>query len=406
MKFFIATTMFLAAFTSQAARVQFDFDVYSSGASIYPCNAGIKHKKHQGVFCYNPNTGDSCNPNGGSQNGPSNGPGNPGGGFGFPGGGATGGQFPGNGGFPGQGNGPGFLADIGLQETPPPSNNCDPQTGEGCDCVCAGDLDGRYENTLDTARGEFTKWRDHGDDQSNFSITIEKNAGSQDFHKLIDSDDQFGKRLKSLSFNLGSELYGSKYFVDICYRATQIDYGQDADYNLVEASNTDNLKFVLPEEIADEDGIVMLPESINHPIYKFERKITVTDLAGSNTSNDWDLDEDDIIWSEESYQSASRLSVRSKIYCKDKNDNYVSIYGGSGNPTASIDLSATSVLEFYDRYAHADLKGCIVRYEFEEKARYANEVTDKFRRWKMQAANVCTDTAITNVQGHDHDYDF
>ncbi|MFG1485666.1 hypothetical protein [Halobacteriovorax sp. RZ-2] len=374
-KLLLASALFMGAFSTQAARVQFDFDVYSSGASIYPCNAGLKHKKHRGVFCYNPKTLRSCDP--GSRGGH--------GGYPFLEGLIAEG---GNGGYNGGGGG----------------QDCGPD-GTNCDCVCAGDLDGRNENTLDTVRGKITKWKDHGD-RSNFRYSVEKTAGEYNYHTLIDQNDQFSKRLKELSFNLGSEMYGAKYFVDICFRATQIDYGQKPDY--LTESTEDRFDFIVPDEIRD-DYVVGMPESfgsIDNPLYKFERKVTVTDLAGSNTSDHWDLGEDDTIWSEESYQSAARLAVKSGIFCKDKDGDYVQVYGGSGNPSAQIDLSSNSVVEFFKRFAAADLKGCVVRYEFEENARYAHKTVDKFRRWKMQAANICTDTAITNIQGHDHDYDY
>lgn len=384
-KLLLASAMFLTTFSSQAARVQFDFDVLSSGASIYPCNAGLKHKPQRGKICYNPETFQSCNPDG---NGVAGQPtsGQNGGGFPFPGGGATGGQFPGNGPFPGQGNGPGLLADIGLQETPPPSNNCDPQTGVGCDCVCTGDMDGDYDNTLDVMKATYTAWRDHGDPTFGIDRDLEVIAGTHSYNELEDeyfTGNKFAARLKELSFNLGSEKYGSKYFVDICFRATQIDYlteNQDESFNI----NVDEIV-----KYADNNQ----QESLT-PFYKAERKVTATDLAGSPTIDlNWDLNNGPIVWSAHSYQSLANLHVKTVLYCKDKNGGSIFVDG----PSAS--LANNSTVNFPDLQGPADLRGCVVRYVFKEKSGHSPNKIDRVRRWKMHGANICTDTAITSLNG-------
>jgi hypothetical protein len=45
-----------------ANSVQFNFDVNSSGASIYPCDAGLRHEDHSSSICYDRETQASCTP--------------------------------------------------------------------------------------------------------------------------------------------------------------------------------------------------------------------------------------------------------------------------------------------------------------------------------------------------------
>ncbi|EPZ49456.1 hypothetical protein M902_0287 [Bacteriovorax sp. BAL6_X] len=139
-KLLLASALLMGAFSTQAARVQFNFDVYSSGSSIYPCNAGIKHKEPRGQVCYNPNTYESCTPKRG---------------------GGYGGAEP----LVGDGDGLDNLF-AGLDAQPESYNgSCDPQTGEGCDCVCTGEQNGDHEATIDFMKAKITKWKDHGDPQ-------------------------------------------------------------------------------------------------------------------------------------------------------------------------------------------------------------------------------------------------
>ena len=350
MKLFLASAMFLMTFTSQAARVQFDFDVLSSGASIYACNAGLKHKPHIGKICYNPDTFRSCDP----------------------------GDRPGHG-----GGGHPLIA--GLTEGQAEGGQCNPDTGEGCDCVCTGDMNGKSEHVLDIMRVNYTLWRDHGDPTYGIDFDKELQAGEYGYEELEDNlltlDTKFAVRMKELSFNLGSERYGAQFFVDICYRATQIDY--------LTGTQEDKLNIDMDEAATRTAG----QESINNPKYKFERRLTATDLAGTPTVDlDWDLDNGPIVWAKDSYQSLADLEVRTVIKCKEKNGD--TFYEGSFSYVSFANQS----LNFQNEYEYADLRGCVVRYEFREGARDAHKKVDQVRRWKMHGANICTDTAITNIE--------
>lgn len=363
MKLFLASAMFLAAFTTQAARVQFDFDVLSSGASIYPCNAGLKHKPNRGQICYNPETFESCNP--GDRDG-----------------------RPPRGGHD-------LVANLlGAEETggrpPRGGGECDPQTGQNCDCVCTGDMNGDFDETLDVMKASYTVWRDHGDPTYGLERNLEVKAGSHDFNELEDeyyTGNKFAARLKELSFNLGSEKYGSKYFVDICFRATQIDYLTETKNDSFDINVDEIVKYA-----QEQEEVQALT-----PKYKVERKVTVTDLAGTpNYDLDWDLDNGPIVWSTQSYQSLADLEVTTFLYCKDKDDNAIFIPG----PSAS--LANNSTVNFPTISGYADLRGCVVRYLFSEKSGESNDI-DSVRRWKMHGANICTDTAITSFsrrRGH------
>lgn len=339
-KLLLMSALFMGAFSTQAARVKFNFDVYSSGSSIYPCNAGIKHKEPVGSVCYNPNTFNSCNPD-------------------------------------------------DVQQC---LNN-----GEAdCDCVCTGEQNGDHEGTVDFLNAKYTNWTDHGDTPSSFGYEqIQANNHDNDFNKVFSESDKFGKRIKKLTVNLGSERYGAEYYVDICYRATQINYLDNAQAN----------EF----SIEDDANEVSAPQAFhNDPTYKIERKVTVTDLKsnGAYTGNDWDLGGDlsfpfpfpipfptpgsGQVWAEKTYQELANLKVHSVVVCKDKGPGFKYPLGFTGQ-----DLSSVDIADFTDIFRTADLKGCYVRYSFKEKIQGQDPI-DTIRRWKLHGANICTDTAITS----------
>ncbi|MFG1483023.1 hypothetical protein [Halobacteriovorax sp. ZH4_bin.1] len=330
-KLLLASALLMGAFSTQAARVQFNFDVYSSGSSIYPCNAGIKHKEPRGQVCYNPNTYESCTPKRG-------------GGYGV--------AEP----LVGDGDGLDNLF-AGLDAQPESYNgSCDPQTGEGCDCVCTGEQNGDHEATIDFMKAKITKWKDHGDPQGySWYKKAVANNHTGNYATLLPHVKQFDHRIKELTVNLSSERYGAEYFVDICYRATQIDFGH------------------------------------KKPKYKFERKVTVTDLKSPYDYTGDKFPRYGDVWANQTYQELANLKVKSEIFCVDKG------YGGHYSlGFAKKDLSVNDIADFTDIFNKSDLKGCMVRYTFKEKTRGRDPI-DTVRRWKLHGANICTDTAITST---------
>ena len=301
-KALLAVALLVAANSASAIEVSFDFTVFSSGASIYPCNAGIKHAKAQDVVCYErTNPRNSCNP-----------------------------------------------------------NAC--EAGQSCDCVCSG-TDGNY--LTDFAAVKYTNWSDHDDRYPRRSTDSASFAadGSNNFlfSNDVDSNGEkggkyFDKQLSSLSFNLGSELFGAEYFLDVCFRGPQIDYdGADIDTNWVA-----------------------------------ESEATIQNLTGGYAS----------------YANVAGLNVKSEVVCDYQGSVSYDLNETPGNEALSMDDSDSLISNQALGLNSGIVKGsknitgagkkapnfCFVRYSFTE----GNGLSGKnlFRPWETQAAKVCTRTSI------------
>ena len=270
------------SFSASAVSLKFDFRVNSSGTSMYACNAGLKHSSYSSRVCYDRRDLSSC-----SQ--------------------AT-------------------CSDGDLD----------------CNCVCTGDNDGNGdgEYRLDFMKVKLANWADNGKRPTgiqNFTV----NAGTNSYAVAVADNRKFKKQILDLSYNLGSERYGAKYYVDICFRAPQIDY-----------TNVSGLNWAI------------------------KRSVTVTDIAGANTNDNFDLNNSAVTYSDVAYQTLASLEVESALYCKTKSGDVV-FNEGSGWK----DFSTSQVIKFTDKNTKEDLKGCYFRYSFQE-----TEVdgTDSIRRWSKQ----------------------
>lgn len=300
-KFFIA----LVALMTMSAKVSaisltFKFDVNSSGPSIYACNAGLVHKPNEERICYDRTTLDSCNP--------------------------------------------------ALCEE-----------GEACNCVCTGDI------LTDTDTGEYmydfltamsADWTDNQEELGPETKHVLK-AGVENFNMLFSNPDSFEKQLTHLEFNLASERYGAKYFLDVCYRGADIDFTALADANIALS-------------------------------YLVKSQVTVTDIADGDAPK---------------YQNVADLILKTKVVCDyTPMDNWAGAYANNvknwdldfeeGNlkvihnnfPFATADVATGNQLFTWgDGFAPST---CKIRYVFREKS---NEI----RKWKKQKARVCTRSAIS-----------
>lgn len=165
MKGILLGLMALFSVTSAfAVSVEFSFDINSSGPSIYPCNAGIRHDQHSARVCYDRVSQQSCNP-----------------------------------------------------------STC--VSGQDCNCVCTGSTSGDGEWRHDYLRASYGAWTDNGDyAQTTGTKNIYAKNGS--FNELFNgnSKEEWGQQLTKLEFDLGSERYGAEFFLDVCYRGPQIEY--------------------------------------------------------------------------------------------------------------------------------------------------------------------------------------
>ncbi len=300
-KLFIALLALVAmAGTANAVNLTFKFDVMSSGNSMYACNAGLKHENYSTRVCYErDNITRSCNPS------------------------------------------------VCVQ-------------GQACNCVCTGGkIPGWYDSSagevrLDHFSAEYRDWADNGELGKN-KKQFADNAGYTSFKQIFDTNrEAYNKEISKLVFKLGSERYGAEYFVDICFRATQINY---------------------PNNV----GLT----------WDVKNAVTVTDIGSSqNGSSSFDVEGNQgTVWYKgQTYQNLSGLKVGAHVYCKDKNNRPVI------NKTFSYSTFSNGQLKkFLDQDTTADLRGCKVRYFFKETNR---DGLQSIRKWKKQQARICTYTSI------------
>ena len=171
------------ATSANAITLRFKFKTYSSGPNIYACNAGITSPKSNKQVCYFEGTKTACT-----------------------------------------------------------KDDC---TGAECNtrCVCTSKDGGEW--LMNYGYGEYQDWKDNG-------VATVTGAGSKKFSSagnstewssMFSESEAWTKSIKNLSFNLGSELYGAQYYVDVCYRGPQIEYFADkvkANFSLTaQATATD-----------------------------------------------------------------------------------------------------------------------------------------------------------------------
>jgi len=269
--------LLLVCSNANAISLTFKLDIFSSGSDIYACNAGLKHGTYQQRVCYErENPEQSCNP--------------------------------------------------ALCEE-----------GQACNCVCTGAINGEDdgEYRLDYFKASYTDWADHGTVGANFTRKV-KEAGKSNFNKLFTNNEAFNKELQSLTFNLGSERYGAVYFLDVCFRATQISY--------------------------DYPG-----STIN---WALQRQVTITDLANNGFN----------------YEELSGLQVRAEVACRQKNGSTLTI-----NDSGWSSFNGNDLINWAKKNITKDLEKCKVRYYFKESNRSG---VASIRRWNLQEARVCTYTSF------------
>ncbi len=161
----LSVLMFVFSLSASAVSVEFKFDVNSSGPSIYPCNAGIKHDTHPQRVCYDRVTTQSCNP----------------------------------------------------------ANDC--RGVVDCNCVCTGSTTGEGEHRLDYLTVSSAAWTDNGE-FAGPSTSVNKYATQGSFNMAFNENQkaEWDQQITKMSVNLGSERYGAEFFLDICYRGPQIEY--------------------------------------------------------------------------------------------------------------------------------------------------------------------------------------
>lgn len=306
-KFLVAAFFALTAMSAQAVSLSFKFEVASSGTSLYACNAGLKHARHSERVCYDRrDTSKSCNP-----------------------------------------------------------KVC--KAGQACNCVCTGGFDITSESfsddgefRLDFLAARVANWSDNGEAPTNIR-TVRKTAGknanlANTYSTVVEENQMFNNQLLSLNFELGSERYGAEYFVDVCFRAPQINYSGTFD-------NGDKINW----------GVNLAT--------------TITNIAGSNSGTDWNLDSNHTVFHSTPYHTLANLTTEATLICKVKGSTTPLEY--NYGPST---FDAGQLVSFVNNLQIAkDLKGCYVRYTFKETNRSG---LSSVRKWKKQQARICTYTSF------------
>ncbi len=297
----LSATAFLALSVQNAFAVNltFQFALSSSSPSVYACNAGIRHAEHAAI-CWDRQTGLSCDP---------------------------------------------------TTATPPSS------------CVCTGETGGtRGSWERDIMTSKSADWVDNSGAAGSTTDTDTAATNSSSAYSSLFATDAiaYTKQITELTFNLGSEVYGTEYYVDICYRGTQVAQG----------NNGNN--------------------------YSLKGNVTVTNLRAADVTAP-------------NYQLVADLQGKAEINCyMSKNGNTTDITPGtitynynsnSGGTFTSLSTSATQVSLLADASMNGSVPGadktprfCIARYYFKENA-------STERKWKLQNAKAALYTEISDKNG-------
>jgi hypothetical protein len=305
---------------AQAASLKFKFDINSSGTSIYACDAGLRHPVHAQQICYHKETLNLCTP------------------------------------------GPECLQ------------------GE-CNCVCTGGLnntDGQHR--FDSMNVSFANWSDNGSSlptQSSLSIA----AGTSAFARVFSANNEWGKQLTDLEYNLSSELYGAEMYLDVCYRGSQIEHYENSLTHPGASSDTPNHQFDAQVTITDlTTGVAKYSTNAN---LKVKAKV-ICDLQGKgsylyarNLSNDYDTTDSQLTNTLTGGDSLATSSLNAETPYVTFNSTNLSLLSGWLNVNSY----------FSPRF-------CKVRYTFKEFSGEDSDIIKRIRKWQLQKARVCTYTSI------------
>lgn len=327
MKLAAAAMLFIAAQNANAISLRFKFKTFSSGPDIYACNAGLRHDASQHKVCYFEDTKTACTP-----------------------------------------------------------QECN---GTTCNtrCVCTNDNGGEY--LMDYMKGQYSSWNQSTVDWNQTWTSTTAQAGQGSYNTLVSHGDAFANRIKELSFNLGSELYGAEYFVDICYRGPQIEYFKDgvtANWSLqAQATATDFIANSINPGDNSQAGLDMNPTGIKY-----------TTLAGLKVQAITVCDQ----------QGLGQLK-----YAHNNANQYNTLVNEAGfndwnNPTSGGDffrkssqVQINSVANLISDTIDSSTKAprfCRIRYIFTETdGKAGSQVLNKnLRKWQRHGAELCTYTKI------------
>ncbi len=337
MKLAVAAIVMVAAQNASAISLRFKFKVFSSGPSIYACNAGLMHKPSNHQVCYFEGTTNAC-------------------------------------------------------------TKSDCSDGKVCNtkCICSSAGGGEY--LMDYMKAEVADWKDNGDTSTNNYVASSKQAGQTSFATLHTDSTAWDKTIRNLSFNLGSELYSAQYFVDICYRGPQIEYFEDqvtSTFNLLaQASATDFIADGVNPGDNSRDGLNMTPSFKYTQISDLKvQAFLVCDLQGQgdfqfarNKEGKYNTSKNEAIFA----LGADQLPTAAGSKDFFRASSLTSATASATN-LLSVDVNAATVKA--PRF-------CKVRYVFSEtngNQTNTNGYVVNLRKWQRHGAEMCTYTNVNEI---------
>lgn len=310
-----------------AKELTFKFDIYSSGPMIYACNAGLRHYKNQcSQVCH-------------------------------------------------------LAGRPAIREY-----LC--QRGDH-DCVCTGTNGGAY--LMDFMRFQYRKWNGGvwSANANRGALQAQTNQSYAEVSQLAENYlNPLDTKLDQVNFNLGSEQYGANFFVDICFRGSQIDYYSPDNLLSVATSNLAKAAVTVTDVTSLSPGNPVGPGGVPGTFLDYlklsglQAKATILcDVQGhgqykyahnGGTAYQGDYDTLD---NELNFVSGQEQSNRGHNFFY--TSNWI-------RPSASTQVLANV---WINRNTPHHPRFCVVRYHFEE-------TTCAERKWQRHDARVCLQTSI------------
>lgn len=331
----LMTVISMVAAVSMAASYRFKFKATSSGEDMYACNAGIMSQKVTKQLCYKENSN-------------------------------------------------GTRTEVSVDESCSTTNkNCNSRVK----CVS---LDGGvlYQNKLIATS---VPWNDHSEQLSNSKINWTKTSSVGQFSSIFSEDKAFDNKIFDVLFDLNTEMYNGKYFVDICFRGSQNSNNLNGFFdNYLVSMNVGSTDFTsVGETHGDNDrtGIVMS---------SYDEQRRYTQLSGLKVQSF-------VVCDTQGSGALQNGTNAAGVYNTSQNEAYFSFGSDKVTPngSASGGFYLQSDLEPIPGVGK-DLKSgyavnprfCKVRYIFTEtNALSANPL---FRDWTRKGAEMCTYTVISD----------
>jgi hypothetical protein len=218
---------------------------------------------------------------------------------------------------------------------------------------------------MDFANVNYGAWTDN--QETSTAPNNRKLSSGYDWTSLFPAPNEaYANQVRDLTVNLGSEIYGAEYFIDICYRGAQIDY-----------TGVPGLSFGLVGKVT----VTNLKTGTN---YQDLSKLKVKAETKCIMKDSFD------------YCSADTVPGAASEQCENTNISHTTIRTSALTPayTSAQQLELLNVSTMGSGTARAP-KFCYTRYTF-------SETSKKVRKWKEQKARVCTYTRISELSQEDN----